>query len=203
MLINATQAAAGLKSTVEAVAAARANGASWSQILGDPVMLAQFAGALAGAAGAGGSAIPQLRQVLTTSGLVLSGAQIAALGTALATYQDDPALGQQGNFSKRADLLAAVLTPPATFLANEVSAHAPQPGATGRSRPAERAPSARRRNTPSLRAHRHAGEGSVRGAARQARRTAPGAVVAGADRHGARICQGGRVSESTSNRGAS
>ncbi len=138
MVVNATQAAAGLKSAVQAVVAARQSGKSWGAIVRDPVILAQFAGSLAGAAGVGAAGIPQLRSVLSTGGLVLNAAQMTALTTALVTYKDDPNLGEQGNFSRKAELLAGVLTS-AAFIGDDIAGRSVAPTPRG---PTERAPAA-------------------------------------------------------------
>jgi negative regulator of replication initiation len=129
-VVNVTLAAAGAKSTIEAVVAMRAQGKPWSDIVSDPVTLAQFAGSLAGVAGAGGAVVPQLRSALGTAGLVLNAGQMAALTTALATYKDDPKLTEQQNFSRRADLLADVLSS-AAFLGEDARARAARPEGAG------------------------------------------------------------------------
>ncbi len=129
-VINVTQAVAGAKSTVEAVVAMREQGRSWSDIVSDPVMLAQFAGSLAGVAGVGGAAVPQLRSALGSAGLVLTAGQMTALTTALATDKDDPNLSEQQNFSRRADLLADVLSS-AAFLGEDVRSRVAEPAGGG------------------------------------------------------------------------
>jgi hypothetical protein len=125
-IINVSQAAAGAKSTVEAVVAMREAGKSWNDILSDPVMLAQFAGSLAGVAGVGGAALPQLRNALSSAGMVLTAGQLTALTTALLTYKDDPTLSDQQNFARRADLLGDVLAS-AAFLGEDVKTRATTP----------------------------------------------------------------------------
>jgi hypothetical protein len=130
MVINVTQAVAGAKSTVEAVVAMREQGRSWSDIMSDPVMLAQFAGSLAGVAGVGGAAVPQLRSALASAGLVLNAGQMTALTTALVTFKDDPNLSEQQNFSRRADLLGDVLSS-AAFLGEDVRSRVAEPKGAG------------------------------------------------------------------------
>jgi hypothetical protein len=128
-VINVAQAAAGAKSTVEAVVAMREQGRSWSDIVSDPVMLAQFAGSLAGVAGVG-AAIPQLRSTLASAGLVLTAGQMTALTTALVTFENDPNLSEQQNFSRRADLLGDVLSS-AAFLGEDVRSRVAKPADGG------------------------------------------------------------------------
>ena len=108
--INATQAAAAAETAVTTVVDLRAQGKSWGDILSDPVVLSQFAGAIAGAAGVGASAFPKAKEILDSAGLVLNASQTAALATALAQYQDDPSLSAAQNLEKKENLIAGVLT---------------------------------------------------------------------------------------------
>jgi hypothetical protein len=148
-VINWVQAAAGARSMFETVAQLRAKGASWGDIASNPVVLAQFAGALAGAAGVGASAAPQLKKALDAAGLVLTAGQTAALTAAAISYKDDPNLSEQQNFDKRADLIAGAITS-AAFLAEGAghavsSAAGPKgPAGAGRAVTHETAPAAPR-----------------------------------------------------------
>jgi hypothetical protein len=108
--INATQAAAAAKNAVETVVDLRAQGKSWGDIFSNPVLLSEFAGAVAGAAGVGASAFPKAKEILDGAGLILSASQTAALATALAQYQDDPNLSAAQNLEKKEDLIVGVLT---------------------------------------------------------------------------------------------
>jgi hypothetical protein len=108
--INAVQAAAAAKTAVTTVVDLRAQGKSWGDILSDPVVLSEFAGAIAGAAGVGASAFPKAKELLDSAGLILNAAQTAALATALAQYQDDPNLSAAQNLEKKENLIVGVLT---------------------------------------------------------------------------------------------
>jgi hypothetical protein len=107
--INATQAAAAVETAVSTVVDLRAQGKSWGDIFSDPVVLSQFAGAIAGAVGVGASAFPKAKEILDSAGLVLNASQTAALATALAQYQDDPNLTAAQNLEKKENLIVGVL----------------------------------------------------------------------------------------------
>ena len=108
--INATQAAAAVETAVTTVVDLRAQGKSWGDIFSDPVVLAEFASAIAAAAGVGASAFPKAKDILDTAGLILSASQTAALATALGQYQDDPNLSPAQNLEKKENLIVGVLT---------------------------------------------------------------------------------------------
>lgn len=110
MAINATQAAAAAETAVATVVDLRAQGKSWGDIFSDPVVLSEFAGAIAGAAGVGASAFPKAKEILDSAGLILNASQTAALASALAQYQDDPNLSAAQNLEKKENLIVGVLT---------------------------------------------------------------------------------------------
>ena len=101
-------AAGGIKSTAENIAAMHQRGRSWGDIFSDPVVLAQCAGALAGATIAG-AGIQPLREFFRTAGLVLTAAQISTATVAIATLDNDKTLSADEKYQKMLDLLGDAL----------------------------------------------------------------------------------------------
>ena len=121
-------AAGGIKSTAENIYAMHERGRSWGDIFSDPVVLAQCAGALAGATIAG-AGIQPLREFFHTAGLVLTAAQISTATVAIATLDNDKTLSADDKYQKMLDLLGDVLLN-AGMMADGLAAGRTGPAAT-------------------------------------------------------------------------
>jgi hypothetical protein len=97
-------------------------------IFSDPVVLAQCAGALAGATIAG-AGIQPLREFFHTVGLVLTAAQISTATVAIATLDNDKTLSADDKYQKMLDLLGDVLLN-AGMMADGLAAGRTGPAAT-------------------------------------------------------------------------
>ena len=104
-VVMGVEAAAGVKTVGEHVVKMRAEGKSWSAIFGDPSFLAECAGAIAGAAGAGASFGGPLSTFLKEAGMIASEAQIAATVDAIVDVQLDKSLTAQARNEKTLQLL--------------------------------------------------------------------------------------------------
>ena len=88
----AVQATVGVKNAVTTVTQLRASGKSWGEIASDPAVIAQLASAIAGVAGVGSNAVPELREFFHQAGLVATAAQLSGLATAVVTIETDETL---------------------------------------------------------------------------------------------------------------
>ena len=104
-VVMGVEAAAGVKSVGEKVVKMRSDGKSWSAIFGDPSFLAECAGAIAGAAGAGASFAGPLSIFLKEAGMIASEAQIAVTVDAIVDVQLDKSLSVQARNEKTVQLL--------------------------------------------------------------------------------------------------
>jgi hypothetical protein len=104
-VVMGVEAAAGVKSVGEKIVKMRADGKSWSAIFGDPAFLAECAGAIAGAAGAGASFAGPLNAFLKEAGMIASEAQIAATVDAIVDIQLDKSLTAQARNERTVQLL--------------------------------------------------------------------------------------------------
>jgi hypothetical protein len=101
---------ASVKGAVQTVARLRAAGKSWGEILKDPMVIAELAGAVAGIAGMGGAAAPQqLRGFLNQVGLGASAVEISALTAKIVSVYADKTLGSEDRFNQLLDLFADVV----------------------------------------------------------------------------------------------
>ncbi|MEZ4596407.1 MAG: hypothetical protein R3C32_05920 [Chloroflexota bacterium] len=107
--INPIQAGAGIKGAVQAVVVLKRSGKSWSEIASNPVVIAQVAGALAGAAGAGGSLAPEAKEFLDAASGVMTATQVTSLTVALTRWEPDPTKSAAQNEREHADTIADVL----------------------------------------------------------------------------------------------
>ncbi len=131
-VVMGIEAAAGVKSVGEKVVKMRAEGKSWGAIFGDPSFLAECAGAIAGAAGAGGSFGGPLSTFLKEAGMIASEAQIAATVDAIVDVQLDRSLSVQARNEKTVQLLGQGLQTLAAVADGAAkSGGAEPPGGTG------------------------------------------------------------------------
>jgi hypothetical protein len=126
-VVMGVEAAAGVKSVGEHVVKMRAEGKSWSAIFGDPSFLAECAGAIAGAAGAGASFGGPLSAFLKEAGMIASEAQIAATVDAIVDVQLDRSLTAQARNDKTLQLLGQGLQTLAAVADGAAKTGGPEP----------------------------------------------------------------------------